>query len=226
LRPRRPNSAYTPPHPARRRGHFYYDPGTGSPQFARPEFLSTEPNYTFALYAAAVPLPANGALVAGRAYTDTNISHTLVGASRAIGRRWMFWSTTTPVFDHYFITAIAAEINALDTGAFVDWQRTGEAFAGLAGGRAGSPDVCRFFSAAFAPQSSHFYTPLGWVKRGPGAPRLGRGRWRHTPAFAGICLHFAPDGRPALHVVSFKMSCAEKFSHNQHVTLTGSRIAT
>lgn len=139
---------------------FYYDPASGSPQFARLEFLTTEPNYAFALYAAVVPLPANGALVAGAAYTDANTSHTLV--TRLAGDRQTLdvLEYYHAVFDHFFVTAIAAEMNALDTGAFVGWQRTGEAFAVLPIGAAGASDVCRFFSAAFAPKSSHFYTPV------------------------------------------------------------------
>jgi hypothetical protein len=63
-------------------------------------------------------------------------------------------------FDHFFVTAIVDEINKLDNGTFVGWQRTVEAFAVLPTGAAGAADVCRFFSAAFDPKSSHFYTPI------------------------------------------------------------------
>lgn len=65
-----------------------------------------------------------------------------------------------PVFNHYFITAIPAEIANLDTGALAnDWQRTGEAFDVFVSGVAGTSATCRFFSTSFAPRSSHFYTP-------------------------------------------------------------------
>ncbi|MEP7274900.1 MAG: hypothetical protein ABI812_01010, partial [Betaproteobacteria bacterium] len=61
-------------------------------------------------------------------------------------------------FSHYFITALAAEIAALDGGQFAGWQRTGRAFRVWTSG-AGLAGVCRFFTTAFAPKSSHFYTP-------------------------------------------------------------------
>jgi len=63
-------------------------------------------------------------------------------------------------FDHFFITAIPAEIAALDNGTFAGWQRTGLSFNVYAstGAPAGSSNVYRFFSTSFAPKSSHFYT--------------------------------------------------------------------
>ena len=76
-------------------------------------------------------------------------------------------SATVPVieyydaaFDHYFITAIPGEINALDNGAFPGWTRTGLQFNAYAANASGTSPVCRFFSTAFAPKSSHFYTPF------------------------------------------------------------------
>ncbi len=64
-------------------------------------------------------------------------------------------------FDHYFVTGIAAEIAGLDNGTIAGWRRTGLQFNGYATGRGppGTSAVCRFFSTAFAPKSSHFYTP-------------------------------------------------------------------
>jgi photosystem II stability/assembly factor-like uncharacterized protein len=62
-------------------------------------------------------------------------------------------------FDHYFITSIPDEISKLDHGAFAGWVRTGFQFNAYAAPKANSAPVCRFFSAAFAPKSSHFYTP-------------------------------------------------------------------
>src|SRR6185436_6512789 len=62
------------------------------------------------------------------------------------------------VFDHYFMTAIADEITKLDNGTFAGWARTGERFHVYTNTLAGSADVCRFFSTAFNPKSSHFYT--------------------------------------------------------------------
>jgi mono/diheme cytochrome c family protein len=65
-------------------------------------------------------------------------------------------------WNHYFVTAIQAEINALDSGVFGAWMRTGLAFNvyPTAGAPAGSVPVCRFFSTAFDPKSSHFYSAI------------------------------------------------------------------
>lgn len=62
-------------------------------------------------------------------------------------------------FDHFFMTAIADEITKLDNGTFVGWTRTGRSFKVYPGAVAGLNAVCRFFSTAFDPKSSHFYTP-------------------------------------------------------------------
>jgi Abnormal spindle-like microcephaly-assoc'd, ASPM-SPD-2-Hydin/Repeat of unknown function (DUF5648) len=63
-------------------------------------------------------------------------------------------------FDHYFITGVASDIAALDGGAFGGvWVRTGYTFNAYAAPGANTVPVCRFFSTAFAPKSSHFYTP-------------------------------------------------------------------
>ncbi len=61
-------------------------------------------------------------------------------------------------FDHYFMTDIPDEIAKLDNGTFAGWARTGQSFAVYADYPAGTAGVCRFFSTAFDPKSSHFYT--------------------------------------------------------------------
>jgi len=63
-------------------------------------------------------------------------------------------------FDNYFVTALANEFLKRDSGAMAGWARTGLQFKAHALGTPGSFTVCRFFSAAFAPKSSHFYTPI------------------------------------------------------------------
>ena len=60
----------------------------------------------------------------------------------------------------YFVTAIPGEVTALDSGTFAGWQRTGYQFNvyASAGAPASALPVYRFFSTAFSPKSSHFYT--------------------------------------------------------------------
>ncbi len=58
---------------------------------------------------------------------------------------------------HYFMTANADEIAALDQGYFAGWTRTGQTWSVWSQG-GGLKDVCRFFTVTFAPKSSHFYT--------------------------------------------------------------------
>lgn len=61
-------------------------------------------------------------------------------------------------FDHYFITAAPQEAAMLDAGSLAGWRRTGERFSVFALSDSTAAQVCRFFSTAFAPKSSHFYT--------------------------------------------------------------------
>jgi predicted dienelactone hydrolase len=62
----------------------------------------------------------------------------------------------------YFVTAIPAEIAALDAGMFAGWQRTGLQFNvySTTGAPASASTVWRFFSTTFSPKSSHFYTAI------------------------------------------------------------------
>lgn len=62
-------------------------------------------------------------------------------------------------FSHYFITASPQEVAILDAGAAIKgWKRTGEWFYVEDRSGPGLSPVCRFFSTAFGPKSSHFYT--------------------------------------------------------------------
>jgi len=100
-------------------------------------------------------------------------------------------------FDHYFVTSIADEIAKLDNGTFAGWARTGESFKAYAAGTPGAADVCRFFSTAFSPKSSHFYTPSATEC----ATVKGNPNWQFeavvfggpTPDSAGTC---APGTQP------------------------------
>ncbi len=62
-------------------------------------------------------------------------------------------------FDHYFMTADDAEAAMLSIGTLPPWRPTGRTFSVWETAAADRDPVCRFFSATFAPKSSHFYTP-------------------------------------------------------------------
>jgi hypothetical protein len=64
-------------------------------------------------------------------------------------------------WDHYFVTSFPEEIAVLDGGAFGGtWKRTGQTFSVWSQPVGGALPTCRFFGTAFAPKSSHFYTPF------------------------------------------------------------------
>src|SRR3954451_16025760 len=64
-------------------------------------------------------------------------------------------------WDYYFVTSFPDEIAILDGGAFGGvWKRTGQTFDVWSGATTDHLPACRFFSTAFAPKSSHFYTPF------------------------------------------------------------------
>ena len=64
-------------------------------------------------------------------------------------------------FDHYFMSADPIEINALDTGYFTGWTRTGHQFKAYAAGSSAGPTmnpVCRYYGLPSAGLDSHFYS--------------------------------------------------------------------
>ena len=64
-------------------------------------------------------------------------------------------------FDHYFVTANATEMDALDRGVMSGWQRTGMGFNVIVAGDAASPmasNVCRFYGRPEYGLDTHFYT--------------------------------------------------------------------
>jgi hypothetical protein len=94
-------------------------------------------------------------------------------------------------FDHYFLTSDADEIANLEEGIFAGWERTGQELKALPkDSLVGSP-VCRFFSQAFAPKSSHFYTPdaseCASVSGNPNWASEGQVFAIRTPAADGTC---------------------------------------
>jgi BNR repeat-like domain len=64
-----------------------------------------------------------------------------------------------PALDHYFITSLQPDIDALDSGHFFGWSRTGltfQAFADQASGGSSTSPVCRFYIPP--PADSHFFS--------------------------------------------------------------------
>ncbi len=59
--------------------------------------------------------------------------------------------------DHYFVSALAADIAALDSGALKGWARTGRSFGAYLEPAAGASPVCRFYLPP-ANGDSHFYS--------------------------------------------------------------------
>jgi hypothetical protein len=95
-------------------------------------------------------------------------------------------------FDHYFITASAAEAAILDAGTTIKgWARTGTEFKVDDAPGPGLVPVCRFFSASFAPKSSHFYTPFAdecaKVKANPDWTFEAEAFYVRLPDNAGAC---------------------------------------
>jgi hypothetical protein len=58
--------------------------------------------------------------------------------------------------DHYFMSSLAAESDALGSGRFKGWARTGRAFSAYASAQADTSPVCRFYLPP-AYGDSHFY---------------------------------------------------------------------
>jgi hypothetical protein len=102
-------------------------------------------------------------------------------------------------FGHYFVTAQADEIAGIDAGLISGWTRTGQTFDAWASG-SGLADVCRFFTTAFAPKSSHFYTARAaecdLVKQNP--------VWQYEKIAFKVALP-APDGSCPVGVPLYRL---------------------
>ena len=100
-------------------------------------------------------------------------------------------------FGHYFVTNLGAEISALDGGTFGGWSRTGRTFNAYASGNGSVTPVCRFFTVAFSPKSSHFYTPFASecesLKTGRDWQYEGEAFFIDLPDATGVC---APSAQP------------------------------
>src|SRR4029453_5389681 len=59
--------------------------------------------------------------------------------------------------DHYFVSSLAPDIQALDTGKFQGWKRTGRTFEAYDMPTGNASPVCRFYIPP-AQGDSHFYS--------------------------------------------------------------------
>ena len=91
-----------------------------------------------------------------------------------------------PAFDHYFVTAEPDEVDWLNLGNLPPWVPTGHTWTVWSLGTAGTLPVCRFFSTAFAPKSSHFYTPYPQEC----ADLIREGAWQYEGDAFGLRLPF------------------------------------
>ncbi|HZQ63116.1 MAG TPA: alpha/beta hydrolase-fold protein [Casimicrobiaceae bacterium] len=94
-------------------------------------------------------------------------------------------------WNHYFSSAFSADIDALDSGAIPGWSRTGSTFRVWSVQTGQRVALCRFFSTAFAPQSSHFYgsseAECAEVARNPDWQFEAVAGWVDVPTAQGTC---------------------------------------
>lgn len=123
-------------------------------------------------------------------------------------------------FDHYFATSMKDEIDKLDSAAIEGWVRTGHAFYVDAVGTEGSSDVCRFWTGqAFAPKSSHFFTP----RQAECANTMANPNWLYEgqvfafkiPDMSGTC---GADTTPLYRLYNKGMSGAPNHRHTTSMT--------
>jgi len=134
-----------------------------------------------------------------------------------------------PPFDHYFMTADSNEINALDSGAFLGWVRTGQSFKAYADPTVGAEQVCRFFNDSFAPKSSHFYSadpneclylkidPLNWHWQFEGITM-----YIATPDSEGNC---AANTQPVYRLYNNGMGGAPSHRYTESLSIRTQMIA-
>ncbi|HVF62643.1 MAG TPA: hypothetical protein VNE58_01450 [Casimicrobiaceae bacterium] len=129
-------------------------------------------------------------------------------------------------FGHYFVTNIAAEIAALDNGSFAGWARTGKTFKAYASGNASVVPVCRFFTVAYAPKSSHFYTPFtaecDGLKNGGTWQYEGDAFFVNVPETGGIC---APSAQPVYRMYNNGLGGAPNHRYTTDVTVRSEMLA-
>jgi len=94
-------------------------------------------------------------------------------------------------FGRFFLTTSPLEMGLLDAGVYKGWMRAQFEFKVNDAPGPGLVPVCRFFSAAFAPKSSHFFTAFpeecAAVKANPNWVFEGESFYVRLPDLAGKC---------------------------------------
>ena len=135
-------------------------------------------------------------------------------------------------FDHYFITRLPEEIQALDTGRLTGWSRTGrafEVFATAADGGAGANPVCRFY---IPPEKgdSHFFSAspaecsdvLGKI---PTDPNYAGYRYESPDAFYAALPNTTTGGCPAGTIPVYRLWNRRADSNHRYTTDPGIKAA-
>ena len=141
--------------------------GIVAPDFVMPDRFLPVDGGTLSLFGGAdtltyAVLPTDGTLARSRGGTyQPNRATNFAGASAAVPVRPVtvveFYNAS---LDHYFVSPLAADIQALDSGRLAGWSRTGRTFAawstGAGGGTNVSP-VCRYYIPP-GKGDSHFFS--------------------------------------------------------------------
>jgi hypothetical protein len=130
--------------------------------------------------------------------------------------------------DHYFITPLAGEIDALDAGAIAGWTRTGFAFGAADSTAAGLNPVCRFYIPP-AHGDSHFLSAspdeCAAVRARIGADPNFSGYIEETPAEFYIALPDALGTCPAGTTNVYRLWNARADSNHRYIADFGTREA-
>ena len=109
------------------------------------------------------PLPTDGTLAlytpsSGASFTATNVARNFSGNASTLPELAVTAvEYYNAALDHFFISNLQPDIDALDSGRIPGWVRTGGAFYVFATGGAGESPVCRYY---IPPQhgNSHFFS--------------------------------------------------------------------
>ena len=113
-------------------------------------------------YTPRIPLPTNGdLLVYTGGYQITVPIKTAAAPVQTTAGTVLAVEYVNLDLQHYFVTAMQSEIDALDSGQFPPWLRTGRSFWVYPSGDpliANESPVCRYFTTPTSGLSTHFYS--------------------------------------------------------------------